>query len=545
MPEVAHAGGEQHNSVLVAAVHGILVAQGAPRVHDGAHARLACNFHRVVPGEGEEGVTGQHGTLDLVTGLLQGDAHAVDPVGLPAAHTQQLAVLSHSDGVTLHVLHGPPCKLEVLQLLGAGLGLRHGGEGDLLGCQIVSVLVQPAARHLAQGQAAGGARLGLQDAQVLGLTLQGLQASRGVAGSNHDLVEHAGLVVSGGPELADLLGQLLIHNAIEGDNAAKRADGVGPDGQAVRLLQVLTAGNATGVGVLDNDAAGGGVVAHALVGGIGVQIVVVAHLLAPVHDAGGNTPGAVLPEGGVGVEGGLLVRVLPVPQGGSQLQRHRHHGGGAGAHLLPQPLRHLGVIAGAVLESLPGQVLAELCRLLAVSPCRQLDEQLGVVGGVHHHSHVGHVLRSSADHGGAADVNVLHTHLEGRGRVGGDGLAEGVQVHNHHVDRLDLVLLNGGHVLLLVTDGEDAAMHSWVQGLDAAIQHLWEAGHLLHLLDRNALLLDGGGCAAGGDDVKTQVMQALDQHIQVGLIRNRDQGSAASGHGGNSSSAAGCFTCVD
>eukprot|EP00967_Tisochrysis_lutea_P092857 scaffold133995_cov18-Tisochrysis_lutea.AAC.1 len=62
--------------------------------------------------------------------------------------------------------------------------------------------------HLAQAEAGGGACLGLQDAQVLGLALQDLQALWGVRRRDHDLVEHAGLVVSGAAELADLPGKL-------------------------------------------------------------------------------------------------------------------------------------------------------------------------------------------------------------------------------------------------------------------------------------------------------------------------------------------------
>ena len=63
MPEVPHARGQQRDAVLVAAVHGVLVALAPARVHDGRHACLARNLHRVLPGEGEEGVAGQHGAL--------------------------------------------------------------------------------------------------------------------------------------------------------------------------------------------------------------------------------------------------------------------------------------------------------------------------------------------------------------------------------------------------------------------------------------------------------------------------------------------------
>lgn len=105
--EVAHAGGQQGNAILVADIDGILVTQGATGVDNGSNAGLAGNLNRVVPGEGEEGIRGQDRALDLVTSLLQGDADRVDTVGLARAHAQQLAILGNSDGVGLDVLDGP------------------------------------------------------------------------------------------------------------------------------------------------------------------------------------------------------------------------------------------------------------------------------------------------------------------------------------------------------------------------------------------------------------------------------------------------------
>ena len=54
---------EETAGALVAALQGIGIAHAAARVGDCLHARLAGQLYRVVPGEGEEGVAGQHGTL--------------------------------------------------------------------------------------------------------------------------------------------------------------------------------------------------------------------------------------------------------------------------------------------------------------------------------------------------------------------------------------------------------------------------------------------------------------------------------------------------
>ena len=63
MPEVAHASGDEHHAVLVAAGDRVAVPKGAAWVRDGSHARRARLLHRVAPGEGEEGVAGQHRAL--------------------------------------------------------------------------------------------------------------------------------------------------------------------------------------------------------------------------------------------------------------------------------------------------------------------------------------------------------------------------------------------------------------------------------------------------------------------------------------------------
>ena len=59
-----------------------------------------------------------------------------------------------------------------------------------------------------------------------------------------------------------------------------------------------------------------------------------------------------------------------------------------------------------------------------------------VVGGVHHNCNSVVVLRGSANHGGATNVDLLDDGvLTG---TGCDGLNEGVQVHNHQVERLNV-----------------------------------------------------------------------------------------------------------
>jgi len=60
------------------------------------------------------------------------------------------------------------------------------------------------------------------------------EALFGVGGRDDNLVEHAGLAVGGGAELADLPRQVGRHLAVERHDAAERGDGVGAHGGAVR-----------------------------------------------------------------------------------------------------------------------------------------------------------------------------------------------------------------------------------------------------------------------------------------------------------------------
>ena len=110
------------------------------------------------------------------------------------------------------------------------------------------------------------------------------------------------------------------------------------------------------------------------------------------------------------------------------------------------------------------------------------------------------ILRRAAEHGRAADVDVLDRFLEGH--VGlGDGLFKGVEIHHHEVDGEDAVRLRLGDVLRVFAQEEQAAVHLRVQRFDPAIHHLGKAGELGDLAGGDAFLVEQRGGAAGGDDL--------------------------------------------
>ncbi len=91
------------------------------------------------------------------------------------------------------------------------------------------------------------------------------------------------------------------------------------------------------------------------------------------------------------------------------------------------------------------------------------------------------VLRGRADHGRAADVDILDAGVI----VGafGDGLFKRVQVDHQQVDRADAVFVHRGDMGVVVAQGQQATVDHRVQGLDTAIHHLGKAGDLGDVLD--------------------------------------------------------------
>mmetsp|Transcript_3472 Transcript_3472/g.14174 ORF Transcript_3472/g.14174 Transcript_3472/m.14174 type:complete len:345 (+) Transcript_3472:164-1198(+) len=344
MAEVPVTGGEERDAVLVAAVDGVLVAHGAAGVCDSLDARLTSLLDGITPCEGKERIGREHRTLRFVPGLLQRDPHRVDPVRLPRTHAQEPALGGDGDGVGLDVLDDPPRELERLVLFVGGVRVGDDLEVDILGDEAIGGLLQPAAANLAEGGRRGPG-IGLKDAKVLGLALEHFETLLGVRRGDDDLVEHAGLVVRRGPELAELLGHLLGQLAVERDDPAKRGDGIGADRLAVGLEDVPIAARrgrgAAGVGVLDDHAGGvgGWEVADARERRLGVEVVVVGHLFAVVLLGATDAHASRLGEGVVGVHSRGLMGILAVSQGLVERHGHAEFGGGlALADLAPEVL---------------------------------------------------------------------------------------------------------------------------------------------------------------------------------------------------------------
>ena len=156
----------------------------------------------------------------------------------------------------------------------------------------------------------------------------------------------------------------------------------------------------------------------------------------------------------------------------------------------------------------------------------QLFEHRRVVLGVGHHADaalfVAVILRRGADHGRAADVDVLDGVVERAARLG-HSLAEGIEIHHHQIDGRDAMLCHHCQMLRQIAPAENAAMHFRVEGLDAAIEHLGKAGVVGNVGDVESGIAQQLGGAAGGQQLDPELSQAAGKIHRAALVGNADE----------------------
>mmetsp|Transcript_50539 Transcript_50539/g.123252 ORF Transcript_50539/g.123252 Transcript_50539/m.123252 type:complete len:413 (-) Transcript_50539:57-1295(-) len=329
-------------------------------------------------------------------------------------------------------------------------------------------------------------------------------------------------------------GRLLVHNVRQRRPVSEGAHGVGVaraevgerrggevrGGLVRELLHVGEGdghGGASGRHVLERR---GGGEAEGLLGLLdegprvdGVEQVDVARLA--VEDLEGQRPAVHRVD-----LGGQLVRVAAVLEGEGGLVGAGHDHGLL-AVLLREPVGDGRVVGGALGEGRGRERAARLHRRAPVLALEVLDHP-SVLLGVSDDDDRGVVLGGGADHGGAADVDVLDTHCEVAALL--DVLLKGVQVDDEHVDLVDPVVRARLLVLGVAADREEAAVHLGVQRLDAPVHHLGELGVVRHIGNREAGIGEGLGGAAGGEDLHAEVLEGGGDDEEVSLVRDRDQG---------------------
>ncbi|SHX03073.1 Uncharacterised protein [Mycobacteroides abscessus subsp. abscessus] len=232
------------------------------------------------------------------------------------------------------------------------------------------------------------------------------------------------------------------------------------------------------------------------------------------------------PAGVVAVERGLLVRVLAVAQHitatPGRTQPCRHAGGRCLVVAGHQHRSHPGCDGHVVLSGVPECQRRQLLPLVEREATVPDGGQHAVVPQrVHDDGDARVVLRRGADHRRATDVDLLDALVLGRARR--HGLRERIQVHHDEFERLDTELIERGEVLGLAGVGQQAGVHTRVQSLDPAVQHLRETRDLFDGSHRNSLGSNGFRRRTGRHQGHAGLVQPAGQLSQAGLVVHADQ----------------------
>ncbi len=109
------------------------------------------------------------------------------------------------------------------------------------------------------------------------------------------------------------------------------------------------------------------------------------------------------------------------------------------------------------------------------------------------------VLGRRADHGGSADVDVLDAGVEVCAPR--HCCFERIEADDEEIDRLDAVRAHCGIVMLIVPQGQQAAVHFGMQGLHSTVHHLRKAGQLGNVAHAEPSLGQRLASAAGRDQL--------------------------------------------
>ena len=215
------------------------------------------------------------------------------------------------------------------------------------------------------------------------------------------------------------------------------------------------------------------------------------------------------------------MRVFAIAHGLDQAARDRQARRSGILDLLGEPARDRRIIVGGAGKGAGGQTLAQ-----------GKVSGSGRGQGLQHHihrrlidanGHIAVVLGRRADHGRAANVDILDRRLKRSTRR--NGRLERIEVDPHQIDRQDIVRVHGRLVLGRITIAQEAAMHLGVQGLDPAIHHFRKARQIRHVLDRQAGLFNGGAGATGRNQLNAKVHKGLGRFDQARLVGQGDQGT--------------------
>ena len=102
----------------------------------------------------------------------------------------------------------------------------------------------------------------------------------------------------------------------------------------------------------------------------------------------------------------------------------------------------------------------------------------------------------------------------------GHGFLEWIEIHDHHVDRLDPMLLHLALMILVSAPGQDSAVNLRMQRLDATVEHLGQAGKILDGSDFHSRLFQSCCRASGRYYFNPVPLERLGKGRETRLVRD-------------------------
>ena len=265
-------------------------------------------------------------------------------------------------------------------------------------------------------------------------------------------------------------------------------------------------------------------------GGVGIDVVVVAHRLAT--ELFGMCEAILVQR--IKIQSCLLMRILTITQ-------HMGPIPGTGEGCRELELIHRSLILcdrlfdGSRLRPMlggpfvDGRIISSgMCKRLAGKPTTLFKrEALAVCDASGYQSVIlrigdngdgGAVFGGAAHHGGAADIDFL----DGGGFIGSGahGVAERIQVHHHQIEGLDAEPFQLGRMVGIGHVCEDAGMNMRIEGLDTTVEAFRKTGDLGYLghLDTQLGKTLGGG--TGGDHLGTCLDERLGEYLDAFLMED-------------------------
>ena len=178
------------------------------------------------------------------------------------------------------------------------------------------------------------------------------------------------------------------------------------------------------------------------------------------------------------------------------------------------------------------------CQSRVAIVCIELGQQSLVILDIDNGGDKGMVLGGGADHRRATDVDILDAGVIVA--TLGNRFFERVEIDHQKVDRLDVMREHCRDMIVIVTQGQQPAMHHRVQRFDPAIHHLGKSRHLGHVLDRHIRITQRLGGPAGGQDLDPPRIQRLGKIDEAGFVRHGKQGASQGGKSGHGSKNSQC-----